>query len=345
VRLTEYLIVEARKNPEMNPKTSPLDELKAIAKKYKSEINTIFVTFTNIHKLGVNPQSMYNTPLGIYSYPIQYVIKKKMEVPFQQDAKFIQVFKVTDMSNVWDVTTDNQLEEMIQKLTPYIRKHSAVGNTRQLWHSIYNSIMMNTFDTEDTKTTGLAARKMLRKVGITGVVDRGKGIIHNNEKNQAVFFNTKPLQLLSVIDNTGYSFRKNAKEIKKYSDNINNLNPHEAYRFCSMKHRRIRKLEPIIAKDHTLAATYAQFIIGGRWKEQESNIAKYPESAYRYATGVIYGRFPEGESAIASNGYTAFEYAKYVIHGRFPEGENAILADAYYKRLYTNLLKQYNIQI
>ncbi len=345
MRFKEYLISEARKNPELNPKILPLDELKAIANKYKSELDTIFVTFTNIHKLGANPQSMYNTPLGIYAYPIQYVIRKKMEVPFQQDAKFIQVFKVANMSNIWDVTNDKQLEEMTQKLLPFLRKNPAVGTTRQLWHSMYNSIMMNTFDTRDTKTTGTAARKMLRKVGVSGVVDRGKGIIHNNEKNQAVFFNTNILQLLGVIDNAGYSIRQNAEEIKKYQNNINNLTPHEALNLCLFKHRRIRKLEHIIARIPDLAISYAQAIIRDRWKEQESNIAKFPRDALRYAVHVIHGRFPEGEPTIASNAYTAFEYAKKVIKGRFPEGEPAILADLFYKKLYINFLKQHNIQL
>ena len=64
---------EARKNPGQNPKTS----INAIIQKAYDETTdmvtpttkNLFVSFTTVDKLGINPQSHYDTPLGIYSYP------------------------------------------------------------------------------------------------------------------------------------------------------------------------------------------------------------------------------------------------------------------------------------
>ncbi len=36
---------------------------------------TAFLHFSDINKLGINPQSHYNTPLGIYAYPNRAYIR------------------------------------------------------------------------------------------------------------------------------------------------------------------------------------------------------------------------------------------------------------------------------
>lgn len=59
---------EARRNPEMNPYISTWEALN----KYKDNPN-VFISFTQIPKLGINPKSKYDTPLGIYTYPLQAI--------------------------------------------------------------------------------------------------------------------------------------------------------------------------------------------------------------------------------------------------------------------------------
>lgn len=60
-------LYEARRNPEQNPKFSTWD----IIKKYldKGDEN-IFLTFSNIPKIGINPKSEWSTPSGFYAYQI-----------------------------------------------------------------------------------------------------------------------------------------------------------------------------------------------------------------------------------------------------------------------------------
>ena len=97
MKLSEILpLLEARVNPKDNPKLSAYEQLK----QYKNNPN-IFISFTEINKLGLNPLSEYDTPLGIYCYPLQVVWntynvdknKSLKELPFQSRTPYIQVFE------------------------------------------------------------------------------------------------------------------------------------------------------------------------------------------------------------------------------------------------------------
>lgn len=97
-------ITEARKNPELNPKTSINDIIIAATDKTTSDIagiKNLFVSFTAIDKLGINPKSTYATPLGIYSYPAEYVAElaaagqdMDQTVPFAGGQPFVNLFSV-----------------------------------------------------------------------------------------------------------------------------------------------------------------------------------------------------------------------------------------------------------
>ena len=79
-------ISEARRNPDQNPKIPVVNQLKKIFKdnyeyyydprdvvrEYHDDL--YFVSMTKVDKLGINPTSKYNTPLGIYAYPLSYVL-------------------------------------------------------------------------------------------------------------------------------------------------------------------------------------------------------------------------------------------------------------------------------
>ena len=59
-------ILEARRNPKLNPKIGPYSKLKEYV-----DDPSIFISFTKIEMIGINPNSKYNTPLGVYTYPLK----------------------------------------------------------------------------------------------------------------------------------------------------------------------------------------------------------------------------------------------------------------------------------
>lgn len=94
-------VQEARKNPEQNPKVSAYQALKQY-----SDDPTIYISFTDIDKVGINPKSKFNTPLGIYCYNLEqawnmYDVDRRKDLkglPFAADRPNIYVLqaKVND---------------------------------------------------------------------------------------------------------------------------------------------------------------------------------------------------------------------------------------------------------
>lgn len=113
MKLLEVLpLLEARRNPEQNPRLSAYEQLL----KYKDNPN-VYISMTDLPKLGINPMSKWNTPIGIYCYPLKAVWdeyhfdknKSLKKLPYVADARYIQVFEWNGKGKLLDV--DNYSEE------------------------------------------------------------------------------------------------------------------------------------------------------------------------------------------------------------------------------------------
>ncbi len=105
-----------------------------------NEEPTHFFQFSDINKLGVNPRSKYNTPMGIYAYPLirtlldQY---KSGSIPFASQRKYVIIFKANPRSNVLfaregeDPIGDTQTENMIEFL--YSREAAMLTGNPELY--------------------------------------------------------------------------------------------------------------------------------------------------------------------------------------------------------------------
>jgi hypothetical protein len=101
---------EARKNPDQNPKESAYELLKPYAQN-----PDIYISFTYVDKLGLNPSSAYfTTPLAIYTYPLKEVWAKYgvdaerslTVLPFAAKNPYIWVLKSKNKGFVRDMYTD-----------------------------------------------------------------------------------------------------------------------------------------------------------------------------------------------------------------------------------------------
>lgn len=89
-------IEEARKGgEEKNPHISIMKALD----KYKDNPD-IFVTYTSIEKVGVNPQTQFSTPIGVYAYPLKEMYKLyankgtgSFDVPWAGNMPYVSVLK------------------------------------------------------------------------------------------------------------------------------------------------------------------------------------------------------------------------------------------------------------
>ena len=120
VKTFQQYLNEKRRNPELNPKIGILDALEP----YKNDPN-IYISFVsdvgstsslgkNVSgsKIGINPKSDYNTPNGIYTYPLKEAwglyadkSKGKLDVPFAGEQPFVYVVKAKNPRKIINLQT------------------------------------------------------------------------------------------------------------------------------------------------------------------------------------------------------------------------------------------------
>lgn len=128
------LTLEARKNPALNTKDSLYQAITERLKTTTDKIgNTpkLFVSFTSVDKLGIYPRSHYNTPLGIYSYPADYVAKtigetsNTLNLPFAGDSPYANIFSTTGHTIVIsDLTKEDEFFFYHQIKTLWVNHYS-----------------------------------------------------------------------------------------------------------------------------------------------------------------------------------------------------------------------------
>jgi len=228
-------LLERRTNIEDNPKISAYE----ILKKYKND-DDIYISFTIINKVGINPKSDFNTPNGIYCYPIKEIWKKYNidiqqsvgeVVPFGGDRPYIQVLRLVnddgfindmyydykidnydrDISKLKDLVDDNvdELNDIIESSNTKSRlTNKPIGRfwfiTREIAINKNNSF--NMFGKGELT---MRWNNILRQLGYTGFADKsGKGIIHPSEPLQAVFLSIKPVKWIEMVNNKDYDKSK-----------------------------------------------------------------------------------------------------------------------------------------
>ena len=229
------IIAEARRRSDVNL-TIPVNAwinnyFREVEQKGDSVGNSVvlnlFVSLTSIPKLGINPRSHYNTPLGIYAYPAEYVIQKvgrKLplnKLPFAGDEPWVNIFRVSEDSNVIDLdeVTEDMYNEYCQRFYEILNKRFSIVVTNKVFARFkeeaktearvktpggrlwYVSMQTSKAITDPGKSNSITWNKLFRDVGIDGFIDMGKGIIHPSEPTQAVFFSMKPIQVLDRVEN------------------------------------------------------------------------------------------------------------------------------------------------
>ena len=207
-------LLESRKNPHINKKTTIIDDLKHLQKEIdekKLDVKDFFVSFMSLNKTGINPSSHFNTPVGLYCYPLSFVWSKHKqrltdslglrEYP-EDRVGYIKIYKIKDYSKVYklrDQMSDeflNQFYEQYPDLLPY--DPVTFGD---LYELVYSEILQyeknedNDYNINPSKTAKNST-SIFRQLGIDGLIDEGDGIIHENEPEQAVFFNVRVLELI-----------------------------------------------------------------------------------------------------------------------------------------------------
>lgn len=115
-------------------------------------------------KLGVNPRAESGgTPIGIYAYPIDYVIEKDAKVPYGDERKFLLVFKVKRKNILYanndkkEITDLDEIIELLQRYTSSTMQNVVEKQTKHLKEAI--------------KKINSSAKKELKKEIPANIVD------------------------------------------------------------------------------------------------------------------------------------------------------------------------------
>lgn len=251
--LLKHILNEVRSNARLNPRVSINSIIRREydkAEQLSIGIKNSFVSFTRIEKLGINPKSKYNTPIGIYCYPSEYVLEQTghdderpmSDLPFAGSSPYGNVFnvrgniiRIDTLSSVDYSTYLSKLEEIcsrkfshVETIKDAVKRFSNESHTSakfpdldggRLWYVIKCLAELISMHVEINSSNIWS--NLFRLIGVDGVVDMGSGIIHTSEPTQAVIFNLQSIINNIRVENKYSSFDKNKTNEKQ--DIINQI--------------------------------------------------------------------------------------------------------------------------
>ena len=183
--------------------------------KYKDD-PSIYVSFSPIPKLGINPISNWSTPQGIYFYPLSSMYSPYRSfsdtVPYAGDRPYmfivrskVKLTNVKDYSsndlnkdkenivNVFGKDVFNKIMKIVDKSEMNLTKPISL-----LW--LMGGIYSRYIDNDSNTSMTHKYTSFFKKLGYNGFDDRdGYGTISVGEPKQSVFFSTKDFEILEMI--------------------------------------------------------------------------------------------------------------------------------------------------
>jgi hypothetical protein len=178
--------IAARKNPTQNKKISAVDYLR----QWKNDPNA-YISFTEINKIGINPKSKYNTPLGIYTYPLATVW---VEYDLDYASSLNKLPFAANLPHIWIITPKSNSNIFIDDLySDYTSKNYDKDSELLKDLFIEESLKNMEVDLSYTNTHDVAFIERWKKEYKQKVYDKwaniyAKNIITTKVKNPGGFF-------------------------------------------------------------------------------------------------------------------------------------------------------------
>lgn len=235
-----------------------LDYLK---EKYSKNYEGLFVSFVQEDKIGINPKSKYNTPNGIYTYPMKFLLDDN-KVPFRgaSKPKKIKILKAVSGNvldhNISEEEYKSSLKKLNSRISDVISKYT--DNKKEVINTPEKFIEITEKSASDNSLFGKLWNltrvlsknpndwsKILINLGFDWVNDKERGIIHENEPTQAVFLNPNSYKL---IDEEYIDTEERYKDLNKNVINdmkdievlLRNKSKEDVYNILMTKHSEIQ---------------------------------------------------------------------------------------------------------
>lgn len=213
--------------PDLFRESSILEKLRPFA-----DDPDIFVTFTEILKVGINPVGKWSDPIGVYAYPVREEFEhfEQKMVPFGGNRPFAYILRAEgNRLELQDYTRERLVADLktiedtfmpMLLALPTDNGQAPIADPEAYW----NAFRDRTCDVSSNHPgltmwhfTGKVARyiahrfpnrdhrmvwnSLFRACGYDSVVDRNGGFIATNEPSQAVFLSIKGFTVVEACNN------------------------------------------------------------------------------------------------------------------------------------------------
>ena len=271
----------------------PLDEriasIESALLNYKDR-DDIYISYSDLPKLGINPKTNYDTPAGIYCYPLKpmYPSVHGNTIPFAGDRRYVLVLqyntgRVLEIGNYNEAEYQKDLQTLRTNIPNMFKISSEVfddivddgeNNARQktpsgkLWN-VTRLLALDWRGNGGPKSTA-GWNKILRSLGFVGAEDQyGTGLIHPAEPTQAVWFTASAIKLIEVLPNIRKGVDRSG-EIDREPSKIVDM-PHataqEQYRAISNSGKALKTLVNKRLLKRSVVVMYLRHNIPYRYKE------------------------------------------------------------------------------
>ena len=211
VKLTD-IIYEANRYQKETGESIP--RWRELLKKYEID-KKYYVHFSNVPRVGLYLVNKYETPIGFYSYPLDFhkmsnfAVGRPYAIVFKPkpEARLLNIKKYRANEFFIDLEILKKkyglTDEQISKWSEESRNQSFAGH---IWNITRNISLMTKngkfFNIGETGggPTGKWTIILNKDLGYDGVIDYGSGIIHSSEPTQAVFFNTSAIEVIDILN-------------------------------------------------------------------------------------------------------------------------------------------------
>ena len=176
-------------------------------------------TMIKIPKIGINPRTSFNTPAGVYFYPLdqrRYEQLIEDELPYVSNAPYVGLVKLNWDAN-WLILSkkieNKTTEEDYEKALDYVNKiwgrdiEQEVFAVARHWNfsyaaKIFDLAYFTAFEVEKQNETRftIAFAGILKSLGYDGIYDDGNQILHGSEPFQLACLTTKAYEPLQVYE-------------------------------------------------------------------------------------------------------------------------------------------------
>jgi len=184
-----------------------------------------FFTMTEINKIGINPKSIYNTPVAICAYPLTNEYFNKIlenTLEFAKNQTHIQVFSIKDKLNVISEYKESNFNYDMSKLKKIV-DNNILNNliVNYKFESPFKSLYLITYELSNKNI--IKWNSILRSIGYTNFYDNGTGTLHKMNPTQLMVFDPTIINQEDSFYNPNSSNKEiSLNKIDPINDDISN---------------------------------------------------------------------------------------------------------------------------